>query len=205
VTQSLIAGNYFDKYRSTNPIHKRLVRDFLFAATQLVNTATPETVLEVGCGPGDLAAQLFNGKTKAVIKRYLGLDISDEQIEIARARYPEFTFAVGSAYELPAADKSFDLVMACEVLEHLELPDLALQEVSRVSRSFVLISVPWEPVWCIANLLRGKYVGAFGNTPGHVQHFSRSGIRKLVERHFTIVAELHPFPWTMILAKNNRD
>jgi hypothetical protein len=53
----------------------------------------------------------------------------------------------------------------------------------------------------VLNVLRGKYLAAWGNTPGHLQHFSRAAIRRLVASRFQIVAESHPLPWTMLLAR----
>ena len=94
-----------------------------------------------------------------------------------------------------------DLVLACEVLEHLEQPAQALGEIERVCDSHALVSVPWEPVWRMLNMARCKYWSRLGNTPGHVQHFSRRAIRKLVGGHLQVVAERRPFPWTTLLAR----
>lgn len=200
-----VAGNYFDKYRSRNPIHRILVGNFLRCAQDLLAVSRPNRILEVGCGAGDLARRLLptplgeHGATPA----YLGIDLSAEQIARARARYPEFEFLQASVYALPFPDNNFDLVLACEVFEHLDDPTAALREVERVCRGFLLLSVPWEPWWRVLNVLRGKYLRAWGNTPGHVRHFTRSGIRQLVATRFRVVAERHPFPWTMLLARPN--
>ena len=192
-TAPFVGGNYFDKYRSKNPIHQMLMRGFLSSAKQLLSQAEFESVLEVGCGPGDLAARILPPKCD-----YLGIDIDASQIELARRRYPHLAFANGSAYELPAESKSCDLVIACEVLEHLDAPEQALAEIARVARRWVLISVPWEPAWSILNVARGKYWSRFGNTPGHVQHFSRRRICDLVQTRMNISDVRHPFPWTMV-------
>jgi len=198
--ENVVAGNYFDKYRSPNPIHRLLVRNFLCAARELILCANPSSVLEVGAGPGDLAANLFLRPAGSQIE-YLGTDISPRQIQIAKERYPDLSFQCSSVYELPIQDKSFDLSMACELLEHLEHPSMALAELARVTRRFVLVSVPWEPTWRILNCLRGKYLASLGNTPGHIQHFSRRAIRAIVSHGFTIVEQRVPFPWTMLLAQ----
>jgi len=199
----LVTGNYFDKYRSKNPLHRLLVGNFMARTRELLEVAKPESVLEVGCGAGDFAHRLVGGEEGKESRRvdYVGIDISDREIGLARQRYPHLQFRVASANELPMNDSSFDLVLACEVLEHLGNPEGALLEICRVTRGFVLISVPWEPVWRILNVLRGKYLTRLGNTPGHIQHFSRRGIRRLVIRRFEITAERNPFPWTMLLAR----
>jgi ubiquinone/menaquinone biosynthesis C-methylase UbiE len=159
-------------------------------------------VIEVGAGAGDLAARLFaSADSQRPTVEYLGTDISPEQIGKARDQYPSLKFQVANACDLPFSDNSADLVLACEVFEHLDDPATALEEASRVARRFVLISVPWEPVWRILNMARGKYLSHWGNTPGHVQHFSRNAIRSLVRRRCEIVAERRPLPWTMLLCQ----
>jgi len=195
-----IGGNYFDKYRSKNPIHRILMRGFLSSIRSLLSKIEYESVLEVGCGPGDLAAAVVPPSAT-----YLGIDIDAKQIEMARDRYPKLSFKVGSAYDLPVESKSRDLVIACEVLEHLEDPARALAEIDRVAKEWVLISVPREPLWRILNMARGKYWSSLGNTPGHVQHFSRRAIRRFVQSRFAILDERFPFPWTTVLAELRRN
>jgi SAM-dependent methyltransferase len=193
----VVTGNTFDKYGSRNPIHRRLMQRFLADAGHLVRRAAPQRVLEVGCGSGELCAELFPGGRP----EYHGVDLSAEEVAQARRSLPGRRFHVASAYELPFAGSSFDLVLACEVLEHLERPGQALQELRRVCGAHLLVSVPWEPLWRLANLARGAYVTRLGNTPGHVQHFSRRRVRGLVRRQFRILEERRPFPWTMLLAR----
>ena len=62
--------------------------------------------------------------------RYVGLDIGLGEIVEARRKLVDAELMVASAYRLPVADRSFDLVLACEVMEHLEDPAAALVEVS---------------------------------------------------------------------------
>ena len=53
---------------------------------------------------------------------------------------------------------------------------LSLAEIRRVTTSHALLSVPREPIWRMLNFLRGKYWSSGGNTPGHLQHWSRRGL-----------------------------
>jgi ubiquinone/menaquinone biosynthesis C-methylase UbiE len=94
------------------------------------------SVLDVGCGPGsitiDIAARVAPG-------RVLGIDSSAEVIDGARALAGRAgagnaTFAVGGIYALDAADDSFDVVHAHQVLQHLGDPVAALREMLRVCR-----------------------------------------------------------------------
>jgi ubiquinone/menaquinone biosynthesis C-methylase UbiE len=198
-----VAGNYFDKYHSSNPIHLALVGGFLRRARELLAAVSPRSILEVGCGNGDFAAALLGPGAVGAPSgpSYVGIDVSREQVAQAKDHHPGADFLQASAYALPFAERGFDLVIACEVFEHLEDPPAALREVQRVCASHLLLSVPWEPCWRVLNVLRGKYLAAWGNTPGHLQHFSRAAIRSLVASRFQIVAERHPLPWTMLLAR----
>lgn len=194
-----ISGNYFDKYRTRNRLLRLFHDGFIESARKFVDGASPRSILEVGCGPGDLAACLF-GRPHLRPVPYVGVDVSDEEILVARSRLPGWDFRVASIYELPFADRSFDMVVACEVFEHLDDPLAGLDEVARVCRSKLLASVPWEPIWRLSNFARGKYLTRLGNTPGHLQHFSRRRFRRLIRERFEILAEARPFPWTMCLA-----
>ncbi len=170
-----------------------LMQGFLSSAKHLLSQAEFESVLEVGCGPGDLAASILPPKYD-----YLGIDIDACQIDAARRRYPHLAFATGSAYELPVESKSRDLVIACEVLEHLDAPEKALAEIARVAKCWVLISVPWEPAWRNPERSSRQIWSRFGNTSGHVQHFGRRQICDLVQTRMRISEVRHPFPWTMV-------
>lgn len=195
-----VSGNVYDKYRTKNPLFRILMRRFLASCRELMAKADPESVLEMGCGPGDLAESLFGPLPSAPF--YLGSDLSLREARRARIDAPGRPFLAASAYRLPVADGAFDCVLACEVFEHLEEPEAALVEAARVARRYLLLSVPWEPVWRLLNVARGSYLKDFGNTPGHLQHFSRTAIRRLVARRFEVVAERRPFPWTMLLARH---
>jgi ubiquinone/menaquinone biosynthesis C-methylase UbiE len=102
-------------------------------------------------------------------------------------------------YELPYSDKSFELVVCCEVLEHLEYPQQGIAELTRVAEKGVLLSTPWEPVWQLLNLARGKYPRNLGNTPGHIQHFGRQDLVNLADTHLKIIKKRTPLPWTILL------
>lgn len=192
---SFIGGNYFDKYRSKNPIHRMLMSQFLSSARNMISEIDFESILEVGCGPGDLAEELFKSDAN-----YLGIDIDDREIMTARARYPHRKFQHASAYELPIENVSIDLVVACEVLEHLSDPETAMRELDRVARKWILLSVPREPLWRILNFARGKYWRDLGNTPGHLQHFSRRDFLELIKSRWFVLKVKSPVPWTMALA-----
>ena len=109
------------------------------------------------------------------------------------------SFAVADAEALPFADGEFGLVAAIELLEHVEDPARALAELARVARSHLLVSVPREPLWRALNVARGAYVRDLGNTPGHLNHWSKVGFHSLLTDYGTVQEVRTPFPWTMLL------
>ena len=192
----LVAGNVYDKYHTGNPIARRLMNGFMSAFDRLLEIGERESLLEVGCGEGYLMSRISEAFP---LSHRVGCDLSFEIVELAHNQgCPEVPFLQASVYELPWPDESWDVVVACEVLEHLEYPEQALKEMRRVCRRACLVSVPREPVWRLANLARMKYLTRLGNTPGHVQRFSTAAFTDLVGRHFSVEQVLQPFPWTMI-------
>src|ERR1700754_4604671 len=80
-------------------------------------------------------------------------------------------------------------------------PARALAEMARVASRWLLVSVPHEPLWRALNVARGAYVKDFGNTPGHLNHWSRRGFASLLGGYGQVVDARSPFPWTMLLVR----
>ena len=77
------------------------------------------------------------------------------------------------AENLPFADGEFDVAAAIEVLEHVPDPEHTVAEMARVAERRLLVSVPREPLWRRLNVARGAYWSDLGNTPGHLNHWSK--------------------------------
>ena len=82
------------------------------------------------------------------------------------------------AENLPFADGEFDLASAIEVLEHVPDPEHTVAEMARCAERHLLVSVPREPLWRMLNMARGAYWSELGNTPGHLNHWSRALVRR---------------------------
>ena len=104
---------------------------------------------------------------------------------------------LGAAFWTDVLDK-----LASSGTANYTLANFALAELARLSRGGLVLSVPREPIWRVANMARGKYIGALGNTPGHIQHWSRRSFAELVGSQFDVVGVRSPFPWTMVAARS---
>jgi SAM-dependent methyltransferase len=193
-------GNTFDKYGSENPLVRRLMRGFQTALDELLTGADPDSVLDVGCGEGVLTEQWADRLGSG---RVVGLDLEDGGLQDLwswRAR-ANLRFVAGQAAALPFARDEFALVAAIESLEHVPDPRRVLEEMARVARVHLLVSAPREPLWRALNLGRGAYPRALGNTPGHLNHWSKRGLLDLLGDYGQITAIRSPVPWTMALVR----
>ena len=195
----VVTGNTYDKYGSTSPIVRRLMRSFERDLDELLARAGPSSVLDVGCGEGALVQRW--AQTLGAQARIVGVDLEEESLQAgwARRTEPNLSFQITRGAELPFAAGEFELASAIEVLEHVPDPELTLSEMARCARGHLLVSVPREPVWRMLNMARGAYVRDLGNTPGHINHFSKRSFARVVARHGEIVEMRSPFPWTMAL------
>ncbi len=198
--RDLPVGNFYDKYGARNPVARHLTTRFRQELDALWERTAPATQLDVGCGEGVLTHEWACTRADT---RLVGLDLEDPGL---RAEWdsrcaPNLEFVSGDAQQLPYEDDSFDLVTAIEVLEHLPDPQLAAQHMARIARSYLLLSVPREPLWSALNMLRGAYWSSWGNTPGHIQRWSRRSFVEFASQ-FGEVVEVHsPLPWTIVLVR----
>ncbi len=198
--QAVPTGNTYDKYGSANPLVRRLMAGFERDMLALLDRADPGSILDVGCGEGVLtqrwAERLGEG-------RVVGIDLDDPKLreEWARRSLPNLEFRAATADRLPYVDGEFEATTAMEVLEHVPDPGAVLAEMARVSARWILASVPREPLWRGLNMARGAYLRDLGNTPGHLNHWSKRGFASLLGRHGEVVELRSPFPWTMALVR----
>ena len=193
-------GNTFDKYGSTNPAVRRLMAGFHGTLDELWAKAAPRSLLDVGCGEGVLTEQWAESLGGA---RVVGIDLDDQKLraEWAARQRPNLEFRAEEATRLPFADGEFDVATAIEVLEHVPDPEATVAEMARVAERWLLVSVPREPLWRGLNVARGAYWRTLGNTPGHVNHWSKRSFARMLARHGTVDEARSPFPWTMLLVR----
>ena len=196
----VVTGNTYDKYGSTNPVVRRLMSRFEGTLGELFLRASPTSILDVGCGEGVLVKQWADAIAPG---RVVGIDLEEPSIQAgwAERQAPNLDYRIMLAEDLPFADGEFDLATAIEVLEHVPDPAHTVAEMARCASGHLLVSVPREPLWRGLNVARGAYVKELGNTPGHVNHWSKRSFVELLSVHGEVVEARSPFPWTMLLVR----
>src|SRR5215210_5225214 len=192
----ILIGNQVNKAELKNPISRALVAGFDGALFQLLREAKPKSIHEAGCGEGRLA-RMIHAEFPVSLR---ATDFSRELIaENQRVGPAGIQFVCRSIYDLDRVEDTADTVICCEVLEHLEEPARGVEALRSLGAKHYIMSVPNEPVWRVLNCLRGKYLSALGNTPGHLNHWSARAFCRFLEAHgFTILKQRQPFPWTMV-------
>jgi 2-polyprenyl-3-methyl-5-hydroxy-6-metoxy-1,4-benzoquinol methylase len=193
-------GNVYDKYGTSNPVARRLMAGFMGQLDELVERTGASEAHEVGCGEGELAIRLASHGI-----RMRGTDAFPQVLEEARRRSEaasvEIDFEATPVEELDPARHGGELILCCEVLEHLEDPERALDVLAGLANPWLIASVPREPLWRALNLARLSYVGDLGNTPGHLNHWSRRDFVRFLTRRLEVVEVRSPTPWTMVLCR----
>ncbi len=199
-SEGVVTGNTYDKYGSTNPLVRRMMAGFERDLQELFERAAPSSVLDVGCGEGVLVHSWARQRPDG---RFVGIDLEEESIQAGweQRRAPNLDYRVMRAENLPFAENEFDLASAVEVLEHVPDPRHTLAEMARCAKDHLLVSVPREPLWRGLNMARGAYLSDLGNTPGHLNHWSRRAFVRLLSGYGHVAEVRSPFPWTMLLVR----
>lgn len=188
-------------------IGKKLLNGYFLAVEELVrHTGLSERpqpkAIEIGCGEGHSTTRLKRLLPDQVT--FQASEYVEHLVPLAQQMNPDIPVQQESVYETRHSDGKFDLVFLLEVLEHLDYPDKALQEIHRILKpgGYLIMGVPREPLWRALNMLRGAYLKDLGNTPGHLDHWSAAGICGFTKKHFgPIHFKKTPLPWTLVAAQ----
>jgi 2-polyprenyl-3-methyl-5-hydroxy-6-metoxy-1,4-benzoquinol methylase len=190
------------EYKNRNVITKRLFDNFFSRLAEIIRTFDADArILEVGCGAGESSRNIL-----ALLKGqyFEASDYDKRYVEKLQSMGLNYKVSIESAYNLNRKDEEFDHIIMTEVLEHLENYGIALKELFRVTKKSVVISVPNEPLWRILNIVRLKYLSKLGNTPGHLNHFSKGSLIKELGKFGRIKKVFTPIPWIMIECEKTR-
>jgi len=111
--------------------------------------SSAKQVLDVGCGPGALAAEIAGRFSD---KSIVGVDASENRLEFARKNhvYPNLSFECADSTKLPFPDQHFDVVYSRLMLEYLQSPETAISEMARVCKPgghVILQDLDGQIVW----------------------------------------------------------
>lgn len=132
-----------------------------------------ETILDLGCGTGDLTFEIAQFGAKVV-----GMDLSSSMIEKARLKYPELAFYVGNAEDF-AMEESFDAVFSNAALHWMKNPEKVIQ--------------------CVWNVLNpaGRFVAEFGGK-GNVETIIKAIENVLLEEYGMDGKKVNPWYYPSI-------
>ncbi|MFA5358409.1 MAG: class I SAM-dependent methyltransferase [Patescibacteria group bacterium] len=187
----------YTKHSQPQGQRKKEIENFYQTLLKEINNLQIENIIDIGCGEGFTLDRI---QKSSINKELVGIDSSLVAVNLGKELFPQLDLRLGNIYQLPFPDKSFDLVVCTEVLEHLENPSQALQEIVRMAKKYIILSVPHEPFFSLRNILQGKHLKRLGNTPGHINWWTEAKFKKFVEKeNITILKTRHPFPFTMVI------
>lgn len=198
----MLPDTYFDrfetpKYRNQNPLQRALIRRFVAQLHALFVAANPvQRVVEVGVGEGFLSGWLSE---RFPDKSFTGIDLAEGDIAKLRQKFPRIEAHQGSIYDLASLSPPYDLVLCCEVLEHLPDPEKGLDHLLSLGARRLILTVPHEPFFMLSNLARAKNVTRFGNDPEHVNHWGKRSFRTMLETRFDVLEMETSYPWLLSL------
>lgn len=135
-------------------------------------------VLEVGCALGILLNKVAESLN---ITERAGVDISGENINLARQLFPTCTFVQGTTENIKSdllkdnPDKKFDLLVLSDIVEHIPEDHDFMVENSKIS-THVLFNLPLEKCFMTRNRKYGV-----DDPSGHLRKYNRQDAVRLVE------------------------
>ena len=201
---TLTDSRNLQKHTNANPLHRWLLGRFHQTLATLVEAVLAERrtddaaqVLEVGCGEGFVTNYLSKRFSSA---RFTGLEVRREALSFAKKSGERANWLQGDAFQLPFRDHSVPVVVCAEVLEHLPDAQAALAEMRRVCSGTLILSVPNQPFFSMANFLRGKNLSTLGEDPEHVHHWRASTFVRMVQRVAPVREVRYAFPWVIAVS-----
>ncbi len=194
VKKKMIESQDEKKYR--NRIRKIFVNCFLKNVLSEIEFSGAVDILDLGCGEG-FPHHFFLKRKKQL--RITGVDLNNDRLEKARKRNRQANYLQGDIYSLKN-NKSYDLLLMMEVLEHLRNPKEVLPKIRKFA-PLAIFSVPYEPWFSIFSFSLGKYLTTLGKHPDHVNFWNKKTFRDLLKEYYPQVKISISFPWLIAVCK----
>jgi SAM-dependent methyltransferase len=159
------------------------------SAYLLPHLRSGQTLLDVGCGPGTITADLARLVSPGQV---IGLDASEEVVAQAQAHATEagvtnVQFVTGDLFDLAYDDASFDIIHAHQVMQHLVDPTAALVELRRVLRPGGVLAARDGDygafAWAPADPLLTRWLALYMDVTRHNGHDAQVGRSLLALAH----------------------
>lgn len=141
------------------------------------------SLLEIGSGSGRILASI---RDRDEYLRLSGIDLSEEQVALAKEAHKDkdIDFVAGNGEQLPYEDNSFDYVIFFDYLEHIEKPQVSLNEMSRVLKQggFLHFVCPAEAlgIYGLSTKIFGRHFKE--QTAGHIQQFTIKNLEDMTRQ-----------------------
>jgi 2-polyprenyl-3-methyl-5-hydroxy-6-metoxy-1,4-benzoquinol methylase len=189
MTDSQLTREYI--YRDTKTFYSEAEHSISIEHLDFCKQYAGPKILDFGCATGNYCLELARSGYTCV-----GVDVNENYVNIARKKGLEATVIKET---LPFTDKAFDTVTMIEVLEHVRDTDKVLQEVRRVARQNILITVP--------NCSNFNDLQNMGLTYAHfleldhVNFFTKASLSEVLKKHFDnfVIFERGPvYPYRLL-------
>lgn len=175
-TADQLANQTHGVYRYNMSLRYNYVRKLI---GELGIVSQERSVVDLGCGDGQWSMQLNQGSSG----RLIGIDYNDLRLTRYRKNVPWAEAKLGSCLDIPLESNSADIVMFHQVLEHISNPTIALREINRILKpaGWLILSVPNEGTW-LKLRLQYRWIEPLAlSTTDHVNFFTRSSLRTMLE------------------------
>lgn len=192
------AARHHHKYENKNPIQRFVLDRFFNAVAEEIRVIMPNRVLDFGTGEGFFLEQLK--RRGFTFESLVGIDLREDALNKARSGNPSYEFINVDLFSWDI-EHSFDLVIASEVLEHLNNPARYLEQLSFLCKGHLLLTVPLEPWFQLMNLLRCRDIRRLGNHPEHINHWRYGKFKDFVSKYINIKRSYIVFPFIIVISE----
>lgn len=120
--------NYYEEGIARNLGQRYWHKEKFLTFDKITSGLKPKNILDIGSNAGIMTVKIAD---RFPHSRITGVDVFKDAINYAKKRYPGIKFMVADAQTLPFNNKEFDLIFCLETLEHIVLPETALNEIYR--------------------------------------------------------------------------
>ena len=191
--------NNANRFKSKNPLVWLAHQQYIYYLRKLLTPLDIKSAIDVTCGECYVTDEIAKILSDITI---VALDGDRRVLEVKpKSSNVRICGVITLDNDVPSLTNCYDLVICTESLEHMKDYRKALEEIKRITRRYVLFSVPQEPLATVLNLLQFRYVNSWGMGLGHVNFWSVGGFKKLISEYFNVLEVRTTIPSTIILAE----